>query len=92
MSIRDYSAKDPNYDYNNKRGSTCTAITLCPYKWFEMWNDTQLGKRGDQYEALKEAFKVKMWEKVVQIYPQLEGKTEICIVGSPVTRNVKKSF
>ncbi len=81
------SAKDPNYDYNNARGSTCVAITLVPYSWFQMWNDLPLGKRGDQYEALKKAFMDKMWEKILQLYPQLEDKQEVAVLGSPVTSN-----
>ncbi|XP_063719933.1 all-trans-retinol 13,14-reductase-like [Symsagittifera roscoffensis] len=81
------SAKDGNYDYNNNAGSTCVAITLVPYKWFEMWNHLPLGKRGEQYEALKTAFTQKIWEKILQLYPQLEDKREICVLGSSVTSN-----
>ncbi|XP_075243349.1 all-trans-retinol 13,14-reductase-like isoform X2 [Convolutriloba macropyga] len=81
------SAKDANYDYNNSRGSTCVAITLVPYKWFQMWNHLPLGKRGDQYDTLKSAFTDKIWEKIVQLYPQVEDKREVCVLGSPVTSN-----
>ena len=81
------SAKDPNYDYNNGRGSTCVAIALVPYSWFEMWNDYPVGKRGDQYESLKSVFADKIWEMILKLHPNLEGKDEVRILGSPVTSN-----
>ena len=72
------SAKDRSFDVNqNEPTSTCTVITLCPYSWFEMWDDKPTTKRGDQYSSLKEALAKKIWARVLKSYPQLEDKVEV---------------
>ena len=81
------SAKDRSYRYNHKDTSTCVVITVCPYSWFEDWNERPVGKRGDAYETLKDAFRKKMWERVLESFPQLEDKVELFSLGTPVTSN-----
>ena len=81
------SAKDKSYKYNHADTSTCVVITFCPYSWFQDWNDRPVGKRGDTYETLKDALRNKMWERVLQSFPQLEDKVELFSLGTPVTSN-----
>ena len=82
------SAKDRSFGANQEKPtSTCTVITLCPYSWFEMWNDKPTTKRGDQYMSLKEAVGQKIWQRVLKSFPQLEEKVEVFEMGTPVTSN-----
>ena len=81
------SAKDP--DYLNRRPGTATIeiVAPAPYEWFEKWQDTTWGKRGEDYDA----FKARLGERLMQyLYgrlPQLEGKVDYYEVSTPLSTN-----
>ena len=82
------SAKDATINSANKKGSqTCVAVTLAPYEWFKIWDNCPQRKADRNYEKLKDAFARKMWKRILQVFPYLQGKRKLLIVGSPVTHN-----
>ena len=82
------SAKDTTIELVNKtNSSTCVAITLTPYSWFKIWDNCPQRKADREYEKLKDAFARKMWQRMLQVFPFLQGKRKFLIVGTPVTHN-----
>lgn len=54
--------------------SNLLIITLCPYHWFERWEDGKVKHRGDDYDGLKNAIGRQMLNQCLQMFPQLEDK------------------
>ncbi|XP_072493100.1 all-trans-retinol 13,14-reductase-like isoform X2 [Notamacropus eugenii] len=65
--------------------STLIIILPARYEWFEEWQDEPQGKRGSDYEALKDSFIDASMSVLMRIYPQLEGKVENVSAGSPLS-------
>ena len=81
-------AKDPNYSFIHQDvPATCIAITFVPYRWFRLWDDCPERKQDDKYEALKDKFAAKIWDRIVETFPQLKDKRELLVVGTPVTHS-----
>lgn len=51
-------------------------IVLLPmaFEWFEEWQEEPKGKRGADYETLKNSFIEACMSVAVKLFPQLEGK------------------
>lgn len=49
-------------------------MTFAKYEWFEEWQDTQVHKRGDDYEDLKKTFVDNIMQTVFKLYPRIEDK------------------
>ena len=81
------SAKDP--DYNNRHPGTATIeiVAPAPYQWFEQWNNEVWGKRGEDYEALKEKLGGRLMEHLYEKLPQLRGKVDYYEVSTPISTN-----
>eukprot|EP00112_Aurelia_sp_Birch-Aquarium-sp1_P026138 Seg9085.2 transcript_id=Seg9085.2/GoldUCD/mRNA.D3Y31 product="putative all-trans-retinol 13 14-reductase" protein_id=Seg9085.2/GoldUCD/D3Y31 len=81
------SAKDPTWDQRFPGKTTCAIITLATYEWFAKWDGNRVGKRGDDYEAVKNRIADRMWQQTCKIFPQLKDRRVYFDVGSPVTNN-----
>ena len=78
-------AKDPEWDIKYPGKSSILIITLANYEWFKEWKDDKLRHRGDRYEGIKDVIGRKMWQQVVDLFPQVDGKKVYMEVGTPVT-------
>jgi all-trans-retinol 13,14-reductase len=60
-------------------------VAPAPYKWFEQWQGSTWGKRGDDYEALKETLGERLMDHLYDKLPQLKGKVDYYEVSTPMT-------
>ena len=81
------SAKDPDYEKRHPGTATIEIVAPAPYEWFEKWRDETWGKRGDDYEAFKEALGERLLEHVYAKLPQLRGKVDYYEVSTPLSTN-----
>lgn len=59
-------------------GKSCmTLLTMARYEWFEEWEGTKLGKRGQNYLDLKNSMAQELLDWALVIFPQLKDK--VCI-------------
>ncbi|KAM9069674.1 all-trans-retinol 13,14-reductase isoform 1-T1 [Sarcophilus harrisii] len=83
--ITSASAKDPTWKDRFPDQSTLIIMLPARYEWFEEWKDEPQGKRGSDYEAVKESFVEASMSVLMKFYPQLEGKVNSISVGSPLS-------
>ena len=81
------SAKDPDYDNRHPGTSTIEIVAPAPYEWFAPWRDETWGKRGEDYEALKEKFGDRLMETLYEKLPQLRDKVDYHEVSTPLSTN-----
>jgi len=81
------SAKDPDYESRHPGTSTIEIVAPAPYEWFEKWREATWGKRGDDYEAFKEALGERLLEHLYAKLPQLRGKVDYYEVSTPLSTN-----
>jgi all-trans-retinol 13,14-reductase len=79
------SAKDPEWQRNNPNKSTIEIVAPCPYEWFAKWKDEPWGKRGDEYEELKEHLTQRMLEALYSKMPHLRGKIDYYETSTPLS-------
>ena len=79
------AAKDP--DYQNRWPGTSTIEVVAPttYEMFEPWKDTIWGKRGDDYEARKQAITERLMAMVYEKLPQLKGRVDYVETSTPLS-------
>ena len=70
------SAKDPSFNERYPGRATIEIVAPGPHEWFEAWADKTWGKRGDDYEALKEQLSQRLLDKLYEKMPQLRGKVD----------------
>ena len=63
------SAKDPTFNERYPNRSTIEIVAPCSWEWVQQWADKPWGKRGDDYEALKERFAQRLLENSMKITP-----------------------
>ncbi|MDO9178891.1 MAG: NAD(P)/FAD-dependent oxidoreductase [Agitococcus sp.] len=79
------SAKDPSFAARYPDRSTIEIVAPCPWEWVEKWADKPWGKRGDDYDALKEAFSQRLLEKLYEKMPHLRGKVDYYELSTPLS-------
>uniref|UniRef100_A0A8C2VHX8 All-trans-retinol 13,14-reductase n=1 Tax=Chinchilla lanigera TaxID=34839 RepID=A0A8C2VHX8_CHILA len=79
------STKDPTWEDRFPDRSTMIVLLPMAFEWFEEWQEDPKGKRGTDYETLKNSFIEASMSVVMKLFPQLEGKVESVIGGSPLT-------
>lgn len=79
------SAKDPTWEERYPGKSTIDIITVMPYELFEQWESTRWKKRGDEYEAQKEALAQRLLAALYEREPQVKGKVDHYELSTPVT-------
>jgi all-trans-retinol 13,14-reductase len=79
------SAKDPDWDRRYPDKCTVQAITLAQPDWFKAWEGTRWGKRGAEYESLKQKFTDRLLEVIYQHAPELRGKLAFCELSTPLS-------
>lgn len=81
------SAKDPDYANRHPGTATIEIVAPAPYEWFESWENSTWGKRGDAYEQLKESLGERLMEHLYSKLPQLRGKVDYYEVSTPQSTN-----
>jgi all-trans-retinol 13,14-reductase len=81
------SAKDPEYLDRHPGTATVEIVAPAPYAWFEKWEGSTWGKRGEDYEAFKAELGERLLQYVYARLPQLEGKIDYYEVSTPQTAN-----
>jgi all-trans-retinol 13,14-reductase len=81
------SAKDPDYLNRHPGTATIEIVAPAPYEWFEKWEDTTWGKRGDDYDAFKDRLGERLMEHLYAKLPQLRGRVDYYEVSTPLSTN-----
>lgn len=68
-----------------------TLLTMARYEWFEEWEGSKLGRRGQDYLDLKNAMAQELLDWALIIFPQLRDKVSSKNVISPPGQ-LKKLF
>ena len=79
------SAKDPSFESRYPGRATIEIVAPGPMEWFEVWRDTTWGKRGDDYEALKDRLSRQLLQALYDKLPQLEGKVDYHELSTPLS-------
>lgn len=79
------SAKDPEFLEKYPGRATIEIVAPGPFEWFEKWADKPWGKRGDDYDALKEKWSERLLEKLYEHFPQLRGKIDYHELSTPLS-------
>ena len=79
------SAKDPSFNQRYPGRATIEIVAPGKYEWFAQWADKPWGKRGEDYEALKEKFSQRLLEHLYKHFPQLRGQIDYCELSTPLS-------
>lgn len=79
------SAKDPDFERRHPGRSTIEIVAPVPYEIFERWAGTTWGKRGDDYETLKQSYGERLLEHLYDKLPQLRGRLDYWEVSTPLS-------
>ncbi|XP_039972445.1 all-trans-retinol 13,14-reductase-like [Xiphias gladius] len=85
MFITFPSAKDPTANIRHPGKSCMTLLTMARYEWFEEWEETKLGKRGQDYLDLKNSMAQELLDWALTIFPQLRDKVVMVDAATPLT-------
>jgi len=81
------SAKDPDYQNRHPGTATIEIVAPAPFEWFEKWQGSTWGKRGDEYEAFKAGLGERLLAHLYDKLPQAKGKVDYYEVSTPQSTN-----
>ena len=79
------SAKDPDYLNRHPGTATIEIVAPAPYEWFEQWQGTTWGKRGEDYERFKAGLGDRLMQSLYEKLPHLQGKIDYYEVSTPLS-------
>ncbi|MGP4843027.1 phytoene desaturase family protein [Marinobacter sp. 1Y8] len=79
------SAKDPSYLSRYPDTATVEIVAPTTYDMFAQWKDDTWGKRGEEYEQLKQVVTDRLLEKLYEKLPQLRGKVDYVEASTPLS-------
>jgi all-trans-retinol 13,14-reductase len=79
------SAKDPDYLNRHPGTATIEIVAPAPYEWFEKWQGTTWGKRGEEYEQFKAQLGERLMRHLYDKLPQLEGRVDYYEMSTPLS-------
>jgi all-trans-retinol 13,14-reductase len=79
------SAKDPDFERRHPGKATIEIVAPVPYEVFAPWAGTTWGKRGADYEALKQRYGERLLEHLYDKLPQLRGRVDYWEVSTPLS-------
>ncbi|KAG7505122.1 all-trans-retinol 13,14-reductase-like [Solea senegalensis] len=85
MFITFPSAKDPTANIRHPGKSCMTLLTMARYEWFEEWEGTKLGRRGQDYLDMKNSMAQELLDWALTIFPQLRDKVVMVDAATPLT-------
>jgi all-trans-retinol 13,14-reductase len=77
--------KDPDYLNRHPGTATIEIVAPAPFSWFEQWQDSTWGKRGDDYEAFKAQLGARLMETLYDKVPQVRNKVDYFEVSTPLS-------
>lgn len=81
------SAKDPDYLNRHPGTATIEIVAPAPYEWFETWEGSTWGKRGEDYETFKAELGERLMQYLYDKLPQLKGRVDYYEVSTPQSTN-----
>jgi all-trans-retinol 13,14-reductase len=79
------SAKDPDFERRHPGKATIEIVAPAPYEIFERWAGKTWGKRGDDYDALKQSYGERLLEHLYARVPQVRGRIDYWEVSTPLS-------
>jgi all-trans-retinol 13,14-reductase len=79
------SAKDPDYATRRPGTATIEIVAPAPFEWFEKWQGTTWGKRGEDYDTFKAQLGERLMQHLYEKLPQLQGKVDYYEVSTPLS-------
>ncbi|OZG74509.1 FAD-dependent oxidoreductase [Hahella sp. CCB-MM4] len=79
------SAKDPSYQSRYPGTSSIEVVAPTTYEQFAQWKDTIWGKRGEDYDQLKDELSERILAQVYEKLPQLKGKIDYFELSTPLS-------
>eukprot|EP00743_Colponemidia_sp_Colp-15_P003770 GILK01004067.1.p1 GENE.GILK01004067.1~~GILK01004067.1.p1 ORF type:complete len:627 (-),score=65.92 GILK01004067.1:98-1945(-) len=79
------SMKDRAWVEQHPTKHTCQLLVMAEHEWFQKWANQQSGKRGEEYEAVKEQWKQKCLKVLFAWYPKVESAIRYIDVSTPLS-------
>ena len=79
------SAKDPSWESRYPNTATIEIVAPADFETFAQWQDQPWGKRGEDYDALKNHLTERLLEHLFAKFPQLRGKIDYCELSTPLS-------
>ncbi len=79
------SAKDPSFTERYPGRATIEIVAPGPFQWYQQWADKPWGKRGEDYEAKKDAYAQRLLKKLYEKMPHLRGKVDYYELSTPLS-------
>jgi phytoene dehydrogenase-like protein len=79
------SAKDPSWESRYPNTATIEIVAPANFATFARWKDQPWGKRGEEYDQLKEYFTERLLECLYEKLPQLRGEVDYCELSTPLS-------
>lgn len=79
------SAKDPDYERRRPGTATIEIVAPAPFEWFQKWQGSTWGKRGDDYDAFKAELGERLMTYLYEKLPRLKGKVDYYEVSTPLS-------
>ncbi len=79
------SAKDPDFLNRFPGKSTIEIITVAPWDWYSEWEDGKWKKRGEEYEAKKEAISQRLLAELYKHMPSTQGHVDYYELSTPLS-------
>lgn len=79
------SAKDPDFQKNYPGKGTIEIVGLCPWDWFDQWQDEPWRKRGEDYNELKEKLARPYLEILYKQCPQVKDHIAYYEISTPLS-------
>jgi all-trans-retinol 13,14-reductase len=79
------SAKDPSFAARHPGRATIEIVAPAPYSIFARWEGSTWGKRGDDYEALKQSYGERLLEHLYDKVPQVRDRIDYWEVSTPLS-------
>lgn len=79
------SAKDPDFERRHPGKATIEIVAPVPYESFAPWAGKTWGKRGADYEALKQSYGERLLEHLYDKLPQVRGRVDHWEVSTPLS-------
>jgi all-trans-retinol 13,14-reductase len=77
--------KDPTWKERYPNVSNAILISDGLWEWFEKWADKPVHNRGSEYEAFKTKLENHLLDILYDTVPQVKGKVEFHMAGTPLT-------
>jgi all-trans-retinol 13,14-reductase len=79
------AAKDPTFGERFPGRTTMVVITPASYSWFARWADTRWHKRGEEYDAFKEQFRLRLLDILYAHFPTTRGRVAHAELSTPLS-------